>query len=166
MIVHSWSSTINRQVPEVRTKWVDILMIKSTRYTPEVRTKWVQLQQNGEYSYIWLRKLLRWLIGKFLWWNEDKNQTNCGPGYWRNPETSLELHPFYLILVNAFSNKMEANVNVLCSRVRDRILGKGHCTLVISMYCGGLSLRVTVRGPYQHCPWDTRLTAWSDPVLN
>jgi len=92
-IVHGWSSTINRQVPEVQTKWVNILMIKSTRYTPEVRTKWIELQQNGEYSYIWLRKLLRWLIGKFSWWNEDKNQTNCGPSYWRNPETGLELHP-------------------------------------------------------------------------
>ena len=72
-------------------------MIKSIRYTPEVRTKWVELQQNGEYSYIWLQKLLRWLIGKFSWWNEDKNQTNCGPGYWRNPETGLELHPSTLL---------------------------------------------------------------------
>ena len=86
-IVHGWSSTINRQVPEVQTKWVSILTIKSTRYIPEVQTKWVKLQQNGEYSYIWLQKLLQWLIGNFhdgmktksnwLWFWLLKKSQNC-----------------------------------------------------------------------------------------
>ena len=67
-IVHGWSSTINRQVPEVQTKWV-------------------KLQQNGEYSYIWLQKILQWLIGNFhdgmktksnwLWFWLLKKSQNC-----------------------------------------------------------------------------------------
>jgi len=68
----NWTLTINRQVPEVRTKWVE-------------------LEYNGEYTFI-LLKTLRWLIWNFSWWNKDgMDEQWCRLS--KKFRTGLELHP-------------------------------------------------------------------------
>ena len=65
--VRVWTSTINRTMPEVRTKWV-------------------KLQLNGEYIYIWL-KSISMTNSKFSWWNGGETETSRRAGYWRNSES-------------------------------------------------------------------------------
>jgi len=48
--------------------------VKMSIYTPEVRTKWVELQLNGEYIYIWLKRISM-TNSKFSWWNGGETET-------------------------------------------------------------------------------------------
>ena len=59
--------------------------VKMSIYTPEVWTKWVELQLNGEYIYIWLKRILM-TNSKFLWWNGGETETSHRASYWRNSE--------------------------------------------------------------------------------
>ena len=66
--VCGWTSTTNRQVPEVQTKWVE-------------------LQRNGEHAFISYEKLLQWLIGIFRDGMKMKlNWRRSRPGYWGSSE--------------------------------------------------------------------------------
>ena len=68
-------------------------------YTPEVQTKWVKLQLNGEYIYIWLKRISM-TNSKFSWWNGGETETSHRAGYWRNsePVSNCTLqHPFHYI---------------------------------------------------------------------
>jgi len=95
---HNWTLTINRQVSEVQTKWVE-------------------LQYNAKYTFIPL-KTLWWLIWNFLWWNKDGiDEQWC----WLSKkfQTSLKLHPltdtcYYLCAMIAYQVPLDPFSQVDC----------------------------------------------------
>ena len=64
-------------------KMSQYINVKMSIYTPEVRTKWAELQLNGKYIYIWLKRISM-TNSKFSWWNGGETETSCRAGYWRN----------------------------------------------------------------------------------
>ena len=70
----SWTSTINRQVPEVWTKWVNIKSI------------WIHTWNFSKTVFYMATKNTAMTHRIFPWWNEDKMKTSNGASYWRDPK--------------------------------------------------------------------------------